>query len=58
METSGENCPPPINTFTDTDLGDILNFNIQRAKYTKPTPVQKTSIPIILKGMHCCMVAA
>jgi len=31
-------------------LGPALEANIKRLKYTKPTPVQKYSIPIGLKG--------
>lgn len=50
VETSGEDCPPPLVSFADIDLGDVIMNNILLAKYTKPTPVQKTSIPIILKG--------
>ena len=32
------------------DLGPGLNANIKRCHYTKPTPVQKYSIPICLQG--------
>ncbi|KYQ94302.1 putative RNA helicase [Tieghemostelium lacteum] len=48
IETS-ENICTPLNSFTDVDLGDILLTNIKYAKYTKPTPVQKSALPIILK---------
>ncbi|CAL5207500.1 unnamed protein product [Lathyrus oleraceus] len=50
VETSGENVPPPVNTFAEIDLGDALNQNIQRCKYVKPTPVQRYAIPISLAG--------
>jgi ATP-dependent RNA helicase DDX3X len=50
VETSGENVPPPVNTFAEIDLGDALNQNIQRCKYVKPTPVQRHAIPISLAG--------
>lgn len=50
VETSGDNVPPPVNTFADIDLGDALNKNIQRCKYVKPTPVQRHAIPISLAG--------
>ncbi|TKY47841.1 DEAD-box ATP-dependent RNA helicase 37 [Spatholobus suberectus] len=50
VETSGENVPPPVNTFAEIDLGDALNQNIRRCKYVKPTPVQRHSIPISLGG--------
>ncbi|KAI3905546.1 hypothetical protein MKX01_036455 [Papaver californicum] len=50
VETSGENVPPPVNTFADIDLGEALNLNIKRCKYVKPTPVQRHTIPISLAG--------
>ena len=50
VETSGNNVPPPVNTFAEIDLGPALNENIRRCKYTKPTPVQKYAIPISLYG--------
>ncbi|XP_047179861.1 DEAD-box ATP-dependent RNA helicase 37-like [Vigna umbellata] len=50
VETSGENVPPPVNTFAEIDLGDALNHNIRRCKYVKPTPVQRHAIPISLGG--------
>ncbi|CAL9156374.1 DEAD-box ATP-dependent RNA helicase 37-like [Musa acuminata AAA Group] len=50
VETSGENVPPPVNTFAEIDLGDALNENIRRCKYVKPTPVQRHAIPISLGG--------
>ncbi|KAG0612374.1 hypothetical protein M758_6G022300 [Ceratodon purpureus] len=50
VETSGQDVPPPVNTFAEIDLGPALNENIRRCKYTKPTPVQKYAIPISLHG--------
>ena len=50
VETSGENCPPPITTFADADLGEKVMMNVVRCKYTKPTPVQKHAIPISMGG--------
>jgi ATP-dependent RNA helicase DDX3X len=50
VETSGDNVPPPVNTFAEIDLGDALNQNIRRCKYVKPTPVQRHAIPISLSG--------
>ncbi|CAK9163349.1 unnamed protein product [Ilex paraguariensis] len=50
VETSGNNVPPPVNTFAEIDLGDALNLNIRRCKYVKPTPVQRHAIPISLGG--------
>ncbi|KAL1320012.1 hypothetical protein HN51_064772 [Arachis hypogaea] len=50
VETSGDNVPPPVNTFAEIDLGEALNLNIMRCKYVKPTPVQRHAIPISLAG--------
>ncbi|KAK4373048.1 hypothetical protein RND71_008432 [Anisodus tanguticus] len=50
VETSGENVPPPVNTFAEIDLGEAVNLNIRRCKYVKPTPVQRYAIPISLAG--------
>ncbi|XVF07430.1 hypothetical protein REPUB_Repub06bG0138200 [Reevesia pubescens] len=50
VETSGENVPSPVNTFAEIDLGELLNQNIRRCKYVKPTPVQRHAIPIALGG--------
>ena len=51
VETSGRECPAALVTFDDVDLGDVIMNNIVLAKYSHPTPVQKASIPIALKGM-------
>ncbi|KAL4351824.1 hypothetical protein GQ457_06G025250 [Hibiscus cannabinus] len=50
VEISGENVPPPVNTFVEIDLGEMMNQNIRRCKYVKPTPVQRYAIPIALAG--------
>ena len=42
--------PDPITSFADVDLGPSLMSNVQRCKYTKPTPVQRYSIPIGIAG--------
>jgi len=40
----------PIERFRDAKLHHMLIDNIDRCKYTRPTPVQKHSIPIIQAG--------
>ena len=50
VEATGDACPDPITTFDDIDLGPALMENVKRCKYTKPTPVQRYSIPIGLAG--------
>lgn len=36
--------------FDDVEFGEIIRNNIKLSRYTKPTPVQKYSIPIIMNG--------
>lgn len=46
VETSGENVPEPIESFEVDMLGEDLMRTTNLCGYTKPTPVQKYSIPI------------
>ena len=46
VEATGEQVPNPITSFEDADLPPALAANTVRCNYTKPTPVQKYSIPI------------
>ncbi|XP_055869294.1 putative ATP-dependent RNA helicase Pl10 isoform X2 [Biomphalaria glabrata] len=48
VEASGDNPPKHIEHFEDCTLGEIIRNNIALSKYSKPTPVQKFAIPIIL----------
>nr|XP_033787060.1 probable ATP-dependent RNA helicase DDX4 isoform X2 [Geotrypetes seraphini] len=50
VDVSGRDPPPAILTFEEAALCDTLNRNIMKAGYSKLTPVQKYSIPIILAG--------
>ena len=50
VETSGDNVPDPISSFSDVEMHPALLANVERCKYTKPTPVQRYSIPIGLAG--------
>ncbi|KAI9262724.1 P-loop containing nucleoside triphosphate hydrolase protein [Sporodiniella umbellata] len=50
VEASGHDCPQPITTFTTPPMNAHLLSNIQLARYTTPTPVQKYSIPIVELG--------
>lgn len=47
VEASGDNVPEPVTTFTSPPLEKHLLSNITLARYLKPTPVQKYSIPIV-----------
>uniref|UniRef100_A0A8C4KJS2 RNA helicase n=1 Tax=Dromaius novaehollandiae TaxID=8790 RepID=A0A8C4KJS2_DRONO len=50
VEVSGLDPPPAILTFEEANLCQTLNKNIAKAGYSKLTPVQKYSIPIVLAG--------
>lgn len=48
VKTNGENVPPPMKTFSESNLRPLVLENIQKSGYTTPTPIQKHSIPIIM----------
>jgi len=50
VETSGRECPKPIDVFYEVGLATQLENNIKLARYDRPTPVQKYSLPIVLGG--------
>lgn len=50
VETTGNDVVPPIDSFEEVDIPTVLKQNIQLAHYTKPTPIQKHSLPIALQG--------
>ncbi|KAM9509661.1 putative ATP-dependent RNA helicase DDX4 isoform 6-T6 [Guaruba guarouba] len=50
VEVSGIDPPAPLLAFEEANLCQTLNVNIAKAGYSKLTPVQKYSIPIILAG--------
>jgi len=37
-------------SFATADLDDVFKANVLKARYDKPTPIQKWAIPIILRG--------
>lgn len=50
VNLSGEDPKPkPCTSFADAGLEQFLVDNINRCKYTKPTPIQKYGIPIIMQ---------
>ncbi|ORZ16836.1 P-loop containing nucleoside triphosphate hydrolase protein [Lobosporangium transversale] len=53
MKISIKDGPPdllPLQTFNDASLHPIIAENVDRMRYSEPTPVQKSAIPIILQG--------
>jgi len=50
VTVTGYGAPSPIESFDEAKLAPPLLANINLAKYSKPTPVQKHAIPIMLSG--------
>lgn len=50
VETTGNDIPEPINDYSIDTIGEDLMRNTQLCGYSKPTPVQKYSVPIGLAG--------
>ncbi|CCE61957.1 hypothetical protein TPHA_0B02850 [Tetrapisispora phaffii CBS 4417] len=50
VEASGTDVPEAITEFTSPPLDSLLLENIHLARFTKPTPVQKYSVPIVAQG--------
>jgi ATP-dependent RNA helicase DDX3X len=50
VESTGENVPDPIDAYSIDTIGEDLYRNAMLCGYTKPTPVQKYSVPIGLAG--------
>lgn len=48
VEATGSDVPNGIEDFNQVKLTEIIASNIELAHYTKPTPVQKNALPIIL----------
>jgi hypothetical protein len=49
IEVSGQNVPEPIDSYSVETIGEDLFRNTQLCGYSKPTSVQKYSVPI---GQH------
>lgn len=50
VDATGEDAPQHIENFEEANFGEIISNNIKLSTYSKPTPVQKYAIPIILKN--------
>ncbi|XP_043919693.1 probable ATP-dependent RNA helicase DDX4 [Protopterus annectens] len=50
VNVTGQGVPAAILTFEEAGFNDVLNKNIAKTGYAKPTPVQKHAIPIVLSG--------
>ena len=50
VEVTGRDPVQPITSFQEAALYETFKSNVEKAKYIKPTPVQKYSIPAILAG--------
>ncbi|XP_052826890.1 ATP-dependent RNA helicase DDX3X [Octopus bimaculoides] len=50
VEATGEDLPKCCESFNECQLGEILRNNLVLCNYTKPTPVQKWAIPIVMNN--------
>ncbi|XP_033636475.1 ATP-dependent RNA helicase DED1-like isoform X2 [Asterias rubens] len=50
VEVTGREPPKCINSFDEAQLSPEVRKNVTKAKYDRPTPVQKYGIPIINSG--------
>lgn len=50
VNVTGEDIPPPITSFESSGLRELVINNVKKSGYTRPTPIQKYSIPIIMNG--------
>ena len=50
VEATGDGVPEPILAFTAPPLDPLIVENIKLSRFTKPTPVQKYSVPIVASG--------
>jgi probable ATP-dependent RNA helicase DDX4 len=50
VQVSGENVLPPIDSFESAGLRPFVLGNVRKSGYTKPTPVQKHALPVIMGG--------
>jgi len=48
VEATGDDVPKNITSFDEVTLTDIIKDNVKLARYTRPTPVQKYAIPIVM----------
>ena len=61
VEVSGRDVPDGVERFDDLELPKTLLNNIRLAKFTKPTPVQKHALPVVLAGrdiMSCAQTGS
>jgi len=48
--TSNDPVPDKVESFAALGLRELLQQNIAKAGYTRPTPIQKTALPILMAG--------
>ncbi|EFC44772.1 DEAD/DEAH box helicase [Naegleria gruberi] len=58
IEVFGRDPPTPLATFEEADLHELLMTNVKKSGYTKPTPIQKHSMPAIVTSKRDMMACA
>lgn len=49
VKVSGENPPAAFSSFEESGLRGLVLENVKKSGYNVPTPIQKTSIPVIME---------
>ena len=61
VTVKGENVPPAIELFSEclspSNINKPLLDNMEREQFTKPTPIQKHCIPLLLKNRNVMAIA-
>ncbi|XP_050072463.1 ATP-dependent RNA helicase vasa [Anopheles maculipalpis] len=50
VRVSGENPPNQVDSFATSGLRDEVMTNVRKSNYSKPTPIQRYAVPIIMAG--------
>ena len=50
VDASGNDIPPPIKSFKESEMDSLMKSNVGLAGYDSPTPVQKHSVSIVTAG--------
>uniref|UniRef100_A0AAG5DSV2 RNA helicase n=1 Tax=Anopheles atroparvus TaxID=41427 RepID=A0AAG5DSV2_ANOAO len=50
VRVSGENPPAPVANFESAGLCEEVMVNVRKSGYTKPTPIQRYAMPIVMAG--------
>lgn len=50
VELTGDHPTKPVHSFAEAGLLETIEGNVRKAKYFKPTPIQKYALPAVMAG--------